>query len=168
MVDFVPVLQGFVTAAGVIIAAVLAAILARRSYVKQKETDREEDLRKRRAEGYENYIKASRAVIWHATRLHQQGGDSPETEWFLGEARAKYDEGYNYLLVIGSDDVSLCATALHARLSEHYAREVIDTDELRADEDIRDLYTDLIAAMRRDCFEETRLSKDQFNPGLNW
>jgi len=51
MTTYIPLFQGLITTAtGVITAAVLAAILARRSYVKQKEIDRQEDLRKRRAE----------------------------------------------------------------------------------------------------------------------
>jgi hypothetical protein len=167
MAPYVPLFQGLITATGVITAAVVAAILARRSYVKQKEIDRQEDLRERRAEEYESYIKASRKVVWHAERLHQQGGENADTEWFLGESRAKYDEAYNYLVVIASDDVFLCATALHERLSEHFDRASIDTEEVKANE-IRDLYIDLITAMRRDCFEETNLSKVQISPLLNW
>jgi sensor c-di-GMP phosphodiesterase-like protein len=168
MTPYVPLLQGLITATGVITAAVVAAILARRSYVKQKEIDRQEDLRQRRAGEYESYIKASRKIVRHAERLHEQGGENADTEWFLGESRAEYDEAYNYLVVIASDDVFLCATALHDRLSEYFDRASIDTEEMRANGEIRDLYIDLITAIRRDCFEETKLSKEQINPLLNW
>jgi hypothetical protein len=168
MAPYVPLFQGLITATGVITAAVVAAILARRSYVKQKEIDRDEDLRERRANEYESHIKAFREVLRHAERLYQQGGENPDTEWFLGEARAKYDEAYNYLVVIASDEVFLRATDLHARLSKHYDGESIDTNKMRADKEIRGLYTDLIAAMRRDCFEETKLSKEEIDPRLNW
>jgi len=165
---YVPIFQGLITATGVIAAAVVAAILARRSYVRQKEIDREEDLRKRRAEEYESYIKAFREVIWHAEHLHQHGGTDSDTKWFLGEARAKYDEAYNYLIVIASDKAFLRATDLHDRLSQYYVGESIDTEKMRADREIRDLYTDLIIEMRRDCFEVTRLSKEEIDPRLNW
>jgi hypothetical protein len=168
MAPYVPIFQSLITATGVVTAAVVAAILARRSYVKQKESDREEDLRMKRAGEYEGYIKAFREVVYHAERLHQPGRDDEKTEWFLGEARARYDEAYNYLTVIASDRVFLRATDLHERLSQHYDGESIDTDKMRADEEIKNLYTELIVAMREDCFEATELSKEQINPRLNW
>jgi hypothetical protein len=70
--------------------------------------------------------------------------------------------------LIASDDVFLLATNLHDRLSKHYDGESIDTNEMRADKKIRDFYTELITAMRRDCFEETKLSKEEIDPRLNW
>ncbi len=164
----VPLFQSLNTATGVVTAAVVAAILARSSYVKQKESDREEDVRTRRAEEYEGYIKAFREVVYHAGRLHQPGGDDANTQWFLGEARARYDGAYNYLTVIASDRVFLRATDLHERLSQHYEGEIVNPDKMRADGQIKDLYTELIVAMREDCFEATELSKEQINPRLNW
>lgn len=167
MTTYIPLFQGLITATGVITAAVLAAILARRSYVKQKEIDRQEGLRKRRAEEYERFIKASRKIVRHSERLYVQGGENADTEWFLGESRAEYDEAYNYLVVIASDEVFLCATALHDHLSEHLDRASMNTEEMRANGEIRDLDVELITAIRRDCFEETKLSKEQINPLLN-
>jgi hypothetical protein len=64
--------------------------------------------------------------------------------------------------------VVLRATAPNESLSKYYDHELMDTDRMRADEEIRDFYTDLIAAMRRDCFEETKLSKEEINPRLVW
>ena len=169
MDTYIPLFQGLITTIGVITAAVVAAILARSSYVSQKKIDREEDLRKRRAEEYERYIKAFREVFRHTERLHRQGRESQDTEHYLGEARARYDEASNYLVVIASDDVFLCATALNESLSKHYDRDLIDTDRMRVDEEIRGVYTDLIAAMRRDCFEErTQLSKEEISSRLAW
>jgi hypothetical protein len=168
LATYVPIFQSLITATGVVAAAVVAAILARRSYVKQKERDREEDVRLKRAEEYERYIKAFREVAYHAKRLQQSGPDDEKTEWFLGEARAKYDAAYNYLIVIASDRVYSCASALQKRLSTHFDGQSIDTDKKRDDEEIKNLYTKLIFAMRKDCFEPTKLSKEQINPQLNW
>jgi len=163
----VPLFQSLITATGVVTAAVVAAILARQSYVKQKERDREEDIRTRRAEEYEGYIKAFRGVLYHAARLRQPGQGREDTEWFLGEARARYDETFNYLTVIASDRVFLCATDLHDRVSQHYEGATVKPKEIGADEKIGNLYTKLIVAMRKDCFEETKLSKRQINPRLD-
>jgi hypothetical protein len=169
MAPYVPLFQSLISVTGVITAAVIAAILARSSYVRQKEIDRDEDLRTRRAEEYERYMKAFREVFRHTERLHQQSGESQDTEHYLGEARARYDEASNYLVVIASDEVFLCATALNASLSKHYDHELIDTDKMRVDEEIREIYTDLIAAMRRDCFEKkTKLSKEEISSRLAW
>jgi hypothetical protein len=71
MDTYFPLFQSLISVAGVITAAVVAAILARRSYVDQKGIDREEDLRKRRAEEYERYMKAFREVFRRTERLHQ-------------------------------------------------------------------------------------------------
>jgi hypothetical protein len=169
MPPYIPLLQSLISVTGVITAAVVAAILARSSYVRQKKIDRDEDLRKRRADEYERYMKAFREVFRHTERLHQQGGESQDTEHYLGEARARYDEASNYLVVIASDEVFLCATALNESLSKHYDHELLDTDRIRVDEEIRDAYTDLIAAMRRDCFEErSKLSKEEISSRLAW
>ncbi len=164
----IPIIESLITAAGVVMAAVAAAILARGSYVKQKVRDREEDLRLKRAEEYERYIKAFREIIYHSERMRRQDQDDENTEWYLGEARAKYNAAYNYLIVIASDHVYSRASDFQKRLSKHYDGESIDTDKMRADEKIKNLYTELIFAMRKDCFEPTKLSKEQINPQLNW
>jgi hypothetical protein len=166
MGPYIDLFQGLPSAIGVISAAVVGAIFARRSYVKQKEIDREEDLRKRRAEEYESYIKTFRKVMKNLEDLQKQARNAEDTEWFLGEARAEYDELYTFLVVIASDEVCLRAAALHDYLSKRYNRESKDIYEMR-DEEIRNLYSELITAMRRDCFEETSLSPLQINPWPN-
>jgi len=168
MTTFIPVFQGLITATGVITAAVVAAILARRSYVKQKESDRQEDLRKRRADEYESYIKAFHKVLYHSNVLRQQGGDNEQTKYYLGEDLAEYDRVYNYLTVIASDCVLKRATTFHDRLAKHYDNTSIDLDKITADAEIRNLYTELIFAMREDSFEATKLSMEDVSPRLNW
>jgi hypothetical protein len=168
MATYIPLLQTLITSTGVITAAVVAAILARRSYVKQKEIDRHEDLMKRRAEEYESYIKAFHKVVHHLKVLRRQGGHNDDTEHYLGESLAEYDRVYNFLTVIATDCVLERATTLNDRLAKIYDSESIDPDKIRADAEIRNPYTELIFAMREDCFEATKLSMEDVNPLLDW
>lgn len=160
MTNLVPLIQGLIAAAGIIIGAVLTAMLGVRTYREQKRIDRENyrqqkdidrqvDLRKRKEEEYLHYLKAYEDYS-RAKFLGQ-----PEK---LAEASAEYDAAINNLFLIAPDDVIRAVTDFH------WAG--IRTEQ--TSDKWKELCATMIITMRQDVFDATKLSIAEIGDRLPW
>lgn len=142
-----------IVAMGTIVAALVAALIAAnrgvKVYEKQKRQDRKEDLVKRRQDEYERYLTAfTRAGRWKDVDDELHAG-----------AEAEYHEAHDTIMLVGSDEAIAAANAFHRYYvdSEH-----VDPKEAKM------RYAQMLVAMRRDGFEETKLSVREVAMNIPW
>ena len=142
-----------IVAVGTIVAALVAALIAAnrgvKVYEKQKRQDRNEDLIKRRQLEYERYLTA------FTTAGRWKGVDDERH----AEAEAVYHEAHDNLMLVGSDEAILAANAFH--------RYYVDSEQLDPQE-AKMRYARMLVAMRKDGFEETKLSVRGVAMNIPW
>jgi hypothetical protein len=139
-------MSAFIPLIGTIAAAIVTAVFGIVSYRRQKQTDREVELRNRRMKEYESYLAA-----YSATFAWVEEGSSEEKE-----AQRAYWKAYSTLFHIASDRVLLAVTDFH-RFA--WKQETELTGEAW-DQEFKNLYAAMIIEMRKDAFQETKLPKE--------
>ena len=149
MQDYIPLLQGLLVAGGALIAALVAARRGVQAYGEQKKQDREEELIRRRQSEYERYLTAfGRAGRSKGIDLNRHA-----------EAQEEYHEAHANLLLVGSERVIEAANAFH----RYYVHaDPVDPKEMKL------LYAKMVVEMRREVFEETKLSAVEVAKNIPW
>ncbi len=155
--DYVPLIQSGITAAGVLLAAVIAASLAVRSYRKQKNLDRKQ-------EQYESYIRAFMAANFWGIRESEICQRQQPKSWaryhqLQLESRLRYDEVFESLLLVASKEVHDRATDFH--------RCYLKGDVQNRENELKTEYAKMVVAMREDGFEKG-MSVQEAKKRITW
>lgn len=188
------IIDNVTTSAGAVLAAVIVATAGFFGYGRQKKADRDYDLIKRRQQEYERFITAySTAGRWKTEvnnlaeytaywddQVKQMQGvrDQDDEELTMAvhrynyyaqkhedaeenrrRAEGEYYEAHDNLLPIGSDETILAVNNFHRHVAD---RERNDPLEHKI------LYAKMLIAMRRDSFEETKLSVKEVAMNIPW
>lgn len=137
------ILAAIITAGGVVGAAWIAS-QSIESYRKQKDVDREEAIAKRQREAYEHYF----ALFW---ALQPVLPASPEHVALT----TQYQSARDNLSFYASDESLRKVSEFHKYIVQHSNNKDKDLDH------IKNMYTSMILAMRRDCYGSTELTHDE-------
>ncbi len=147
--SYLPLLGNLIVAAGAILAAFIAANRGVKAYREQKRQDREEELIRRRQSEYESFLTAfGTAGRWK--------GVDPQKHY---EAENKYHAAHNNLLLIASEKVIECANQFH---SYYVNAQPVEPKEMKL------RYARMVVEMRKEVFEETKLSVREVAMNIPW
>lgn len=187
-------LSSVLVSASPILAALVVAVAGVSSYRRQKGADREHELIQRKQEEYARYLlsfqHASRwktqAGIWSetaeywetiqnqptptATKTHANPDDLRNKQQIAenryleatdkhADAQATYNDAHEMMLLVASDEVIVAANKFHTYYTESEQR-----DWRKA----KELYAEMIVAMRNDGFSDTKLSPEEIARNIPW
>jgi hypothetical protein len=141
-----------------VVVAVVTALLGMASYLYQKRTDMNVELRNRRVKDYDRYLTAYRAY----TSLYDFGPPPAEDSEGRVKAVNEYWLAYSNLFYIASDPVLLAVTEFHQLAwMDSTAWNLADKKkEEEFNQEFKTLYTTMILKMRHDVSEKTELKRD--------
>jgi hypothetical protein len=152
------VIVAIISAASAVVVAVITALLGLRSYRRQKDVDRTEELRKERAKAYSEYLSA------YAETERWRGISGKEKEF--GEALLNYSQNYSALFNIAVDKVIRPTSSFHEFVFvERYGDWV--WEKWLAEWKLR--HAAMLVAMREDAFvQETDIAANELAERLPW
>jgi hypothetical protein len=143
------IIQGILTSGGAVMAAITVAAAGLFGYGRQKSADRRHELLQRRQREYERFLTAfGNAGRWKGIDAEKHA-----------TAEAEYHEAHSNILLIGSDDVMAATNAFH--------RYYVDAEWLDWRRAKRH-YAEMVVAMRKDSFEESRFTVEEVAANIPW
>jgi hypothetical protein len=132
-------------------------------YRNQKSADRKHELIQRKQQIYEHYLTAFRhASYWNYSPEEKKGLSPEEIDYVQSkhaEAQFVYHDSHLMMLLVASDEVMETTNAFH--------RYYVETPRIEWREAKR-LYAEMVHAMRKDGFEESRFTVEELAGQIPW
>ena len=140
-----------------VVVAVVTALLGMASYLYQKRTDMNVELRNRRVKEYDRYLTAYRGY----TSLYDFGPTPADDSEDRVKAVNEYWLAYSNLFYVASDPVLLAVTEFHqlAWMDSTNWDLADEEKEETFNQEFKALYTTMIMEMRNDVSEKTELKR---------
>ena len=151
------IVGGILGLAGAALTALVTAVVGLRTYRKQKQVDRDEELRKERAKTYTAYLSA------YAETERWRGVQGRETEF--ADALVHYSSSYSAVLNIGSNKVFEPIAKFHSFV---FLESNPDWDFSQWRTEYKRRYAAVLVEIRNAIVEDYDISAEEFAGSLPW